>query len=405
MKNLKYILILLTVVWFYGCETSGSSADEDATGPAKLSLIETPATTGSGELNLFTDPGGNVYLSWVENTEKESVLKFSTFENEAWSEPRTITSGSNWFVNWADFPMVASDGKGNLAAHYLAKTAEDTYAYGVFMVFSRDGGKTWSEPVIPHETETPTEHGFMSILPWEDGYFAAWLDGRNTGEKGGDMTIRAAFMDFSGNIREEFELDNRICDCCQTSVVLTDHGPVVLYRDRSEKEIRDMSIVRWEEGNWTAPEIIYHDNWYIPGCPVNGPVAVSDGSNLAVAWYTAPDEENRINFSYSRDAGKSFSKPVRIDDGHPIGRVDIEMLDDGSAIVSWVEDTGVTGEIRVKHLDAEGNELDAFVLAKTSVSRASGFPQMTRQGNKLIFAWRDVRDEDNPVIKTAVYRL
>ena len=176
MKNLKYFLILLTVVWFYGCETSGSSADEDATGPAKLSLIETPATTGSGEPNLFTDPEGNVYLSWVENTEKESVLKFSTFANEAWSEPRTITSGSNWFVNWADFPMVASDGKGNLAAHYLAKTAEDTYAYGVFMVFSRDGGKTWSEPVIPHETETPTEHGFVSILPWEDGYIAAWLD-------------------------------------------------------------------------------------------------------------------------------------------------------------------------------------------------------------------------------------
>ena len=76
MKNLKYILILLTVVWFYGCETSGSSADEDATGPAKLSLIETPATTGSGEPNLFTDPEGNVYLSWVENTEKERVLKF-----------------------------------------------------------------------------------------------------------------------------------------------------------------------------------------------------------------------------------------------------------------------------------------------------------------------------------------
>lgn len=405
MKKLNYFIMLLAVAGFYGCETSGNSAGKETTEPPKLLSIETPAAIGSGEPNLFADPEGNVYLSWVENTENESVLKFSTFENDTWSDPRTITSGSDWFVNWADFPMVAGDGKGNLAAHYLAKTSEETFAYSVFMVFSHDGGDTWSDPVIPHETETFTEHGFVSILPWQDGYVAAWLDGRNTVEKKGPMTVRAAFMDFNGNVREEFELDNRTCDCCQTSAAITELGPVVVYRDRSENEIRDMSIVRWEQGSWTAPEIIHHDNWYIPGCPVNGPVVAADGNNLAVTWFTAPDNEGRINFLYSRDAGKSFGKPVRLDDGHPIGRVDMEMLVDGSVIISWLEDTGVTGEIRVKHLDADGKERNAFVVAKTDVSRASGFPRMARQGNKLVFTWRDVRDEENPVIKTAVYCL
>ena len=53
MKNLKYLLILLYGVWFYGCETSVNSADTYATEPAKLTLMETPATTGHGETNLL----------------------------------------------------------------------------------------------------------------------------------------------------------------------------------------------------------------------------------------------------------------------------------------------------------------------------------------------------------------
>ncbi len=403
MKTTIYLIVL---GFLFSC--TSNSSEEKAGQQQKLTFIDNPASVGSGESNLFTDKSGNTYLSWVESNDRHSVLKFATLDESTWSGPQTIVEGDDWFVNWADFPMVVSDGEGHMAAHYLAKTAAGTYAYGVFMVFSNDHGKTWSDPIVPHETETASEHGFVSLLPYDNGYFAAWLDGRNTVNKG-PMTIRAATMDYDGNIKEEFLLDDRICDCCQTSAAMTSAGPVVLYRDRSEEEIRDMSIVRYVEGNFTEPSIIYPDEWMIPGCPVNGPVVAANRTGMAFAWYTAPKKgeknDNMINFAYSNDSGVTISEAMRIDDGNPIGRVDMEMLEDGSIFLSLVEDTGVGADIRVKHIDPSGKELDSFTLAKTSVSRQSGFPRMTKNGDRLVFTWRDVSDEENPVVKTAIYRL
>jgi len=37
----------------------------------------------------------------------------------------------------------------------------------------------------------------------------------------------------------------------------------------------------------------------------------------------------------------------------------------------------------------DGKREKAIVLAETSEARSSGFPQMTRSGNRLIFAWTD----------------
>jgi hypothetical protein len=41
--------------------------------------------------------------------------------------------------------------------------------------------------------------------------------------------------------------------------------------------------------------------------------------------------------AFSHDADKSFGSSVRIDDTGAIGRVETELLEDGSAAVSWVE--------------------------------------------------------------------
>ena len=105
------------------------------------------------------------------------------------------------------------------------------------------------------------------------------------------MTLRAAIVSERGEVSKDILLDNRSCDCCQTTAAITTNGPVVIYRDRSEEEIRDISIVRQVEGKWTAPKVIHSDNWQINGCPVNGPKVASLGNNLAVAWFTAAGDQ------------------------------------------------------------------------------------------------------------------
>jgi len=372
----------------------------------KVKILTSPADTASAEPYLFTDKNGLVYLSWIERKGKESFLKFSTLDDSLWSAPIVIASGLNWFVNWADYPLLAADGNNNLMAHYLEKSGKGTYAYDVKFTNSADGGKSWSTPTILHDDGKQAEHGFVSMISAGENYFVSWLDGRNAvmeessghdshgEEHAGAMSIRAATINKQGNKTEEWELDNRVCDCCQTAAVWTTNGPVVFYRDRAENEIRDISVVRLLNGQWTSPKTIFADNWEIDGCPVNGPRAAAKGNNLAVTWFSSPGKNSKVNLVFSKNGGETFSAPIRIDDGDGIGRVDVEMPNENFAIVSWVE----KGQIRTRKVYTDGKLEPSVLIATSSEERSGGFPQMTLSENKLIFAWTDDKEG---VIKTA----
>lgn len=364
--------------------------------------LPSPAAKGSGEPNLYVAGDGRVFLSWIEpGAQQNHSLRFSIWEEEQWLKPHTIAEGDNWFVNWADFPSLLAMKDDRLAAHWLVKSGENTFAYNVNISQSTDGGVQWNQPVVPHRDSTTTEHGFVSMLPWDKSRFlAVWLDGRQYARKGkpdgGDnnrkpgMSLRAALIDRAGSLSDEMLLDERTCDCCQTSAARTASGAIVAYRDRSEDEIRDISIVRFTNGEWSEPQTLYNDDWEINGCPVNGPSVASIGDQVAIAWFTEAKQKRHIKVIFSSDGGTTFGQPVLVDDGHPIGRVDIILLQDGSAVVSWIEATRDGEEIRIRRVQPDGTKNSSIFIAKTSVVRASGFPQMVRSGGTLFLTWTKV---------------
>jgi hypothetical protein len=399
----KLASALLFIVALSSCKNSpkqtGSQKNESADiANSNLKYLSSPADSASAEPYLFTDKNGLVYLSWVVKTKDKSLLKFSVLKNEQWSEPIVISSGDNWFVNWADYPQLATDGAKSMVAHFLEKSETGTYTYDVKLASSADQGKTWSVPKILHDDGKKAEHGFVSIVPYEDNYFISWLDGRNAAMEGegnheeghhGQMTIRGAIVDKQGKKSSEWELDNRVCDCCQTSAAITANGPVVVYRDRSEEEIRDISIVRFVNGQWTAPKPIFTDSWKIAGCPVNGPRIDAMGNGVAVAWFTSPEKNAQVNIVFSNDGATTFNSPLRIDEGKGIGRVDVVMLDENTAIVSWMEGSA----IKAAKVYNNGKKESSFTIASSAESRSSGFPQMTKSGNNIIFAWTDDKEK------------
>lgn len=399
MKNNFYFLLLCVIV--VGCSQKKDVINQ-------IQSIPSPSKPNSAEPFLFTDSDSTVYLSWIEKSEEKSILKLSSLNNNQWTEPMTIASGNSWFVNWADYPMLAANGQ-HLIAHFLDKSGESTYAYDVKLTTSANKGKSWSEPFVLHDDKKQAEHGFVTLLPYGDNFFVTWLDGRNTVMEGmegmdhheghnGSMSLRAAIIDTSGKKINEWELDNKTCDCCQTTAAITSNGPVVIYRDRSDEEIRDMSIVRLIDGQWTAPKTIHNDNWKIAGCPVNGPRVASKENNLVVAWYSAATDTSHVNVIFSIDGGATFGNVIRIDEGSAIGRVDIAMIDDKTSMVSWMEST----MIKVAKVHADGTIEPSITIANSTESRASGFPQMTTSGNQLIFAWTD---DEEKTIKVASIKL
>src|SRR6187455_559715 len=67
--------------------------------------IATPAAADSAQPQLSVSPRG-VLLSWIERNGDLATLKFSERTATGWSPARTVASGRDWFVNWADVPSV-----------------------------------------------------------------------------------------------------------------------------------------------------------------------------------------------------------------------------------------------------------------------------------------------------------
>lgn len=384
-------------------------AGSAACAPDAVETIGSPAAAGSAQPHLATGPTGEVVLSWLEPAADGAVaLRYALLNTNAWSAPRTVASGADWFVNWADFPSVEIIDEGFLAAHWLAKTPGGTYSYDVAVAISTDGGKHWSAPVRPHDDGTRTEHGFASLFPFQGGVGAIWLDGREMAEDGaghgahaGGMTLRSAVIGRDGSVSAGEIIDDLVCDCCQTDVGLAESGPVALYRDRTAEEIRDIHVARAIAGRWHQGGAVVADNWSIAGCPVNGPAIATRGRNIVAAWFTAAQEAPRVRFAWSTDGGQRFGDVVDIDDEQPVGRVDTTMLDDKTAAVSWMRRTAEgQAQIVARRVTASGKLGRVIVVAANSAARAAGFPQMVRSGDQLVFAWTDLSVEPS-VVRTA----
>ncbi len=392
-----------------GCnrEAPSSSADRSpdsavaSSSPLVVRQSESPSGVDSREPEVSSTRDGRIILSWVEKSGKENyALRFATHDGKGWSAALTVSEGSNWFVNWADFPSVIALADGSLAAHWLVKSGADTYAYDVNIARSKDGGKTWGKPIVPHTDQTQTEHGFVSLLPLLDGRIGAvWVDGRKLKDvkQSHDedqplpvsMSLRYAAIDADGLISDEMELDERICECCQTSAALTAEGAIAVYRDRSESEIRDIFAVSKQRSNWGKPQPIHADNWEINGCPVNGPSVAAEAGRVAVAWYTEANQLPKVKVVFSKDAGATFGAPIEVDDGQALGRVDVVLLPDGSALVCWMSGSSESGAIKVRRLTSDGLLGPVSIVAETSIARSSGFPRMARLGGEVYFAWTE----------------
>ena len=391
MKNFAIILSLLSI---FSC-TSKDITIED------ISFLY----DNSNAQPSLTSSNGSLALTWISSDkDMNASLIFRQFKNKQWTNSQTLAIGSDWFINWADFPTHAINGDRVLTS-YLKKSASGTYTYDVFLNLQKLSGEKIKEDFILNTDGFKAEHGFVSIAEGNnEGFFITWLDGRNTVEKelNGNhkpMTIRFAEITNAGDIVNEIELDSSVCDCCQTSITNTDKGPIVVYRDRSDKEIRDIYVTRNIDDGWETPVPVYNDEWEIYGCPVNGPKVVSNSNNLAVSWFTVADGKPSVNLSFSESYGSSFSNPIKINDYTAIGRVDVAFLNDNEVLVSYLEVDDIGTYLRLKKVSIDGKVSKPITISKIDSGRNTGVPQLEILDNEIFIVWT-VFENDNNQLKT-----
>jgi len=357
-----------------------------------LTIVLSVPPAGSNAIapNLVETDGG-AWMTWIEPVNKEKniiALKCAKFESGEWGQAHTVVQGNNFFANWADFPEMGVAKDGTLFATWPQKSGRGAYSYDIAVARSDDSGSTWSLMGTLNDDRVLGEHGFVSLIPeGEDCVRAFWLDGRvmtgdgHMGEGGGDMQLRTAII--NDKVQKSELLDGRVCECCGTDAALVSGMPFVVYRDRSNNEVRDIRITTPTQ----SPSLVNNDNWKIEGCPVNGPTIDAIGNDSVIAWYTSPGNISQVNVAFANNDG--MQKPIQISTSMK-GRVDVVMLSPTRAIACWIEPNGETASVMLADVHRDGTVNNRRTVAQVSPTRSSGFPRVAKTDGGILVAWTDL---------------
>jgi hypothetical protein len=421
MRKLAFLLLPLAIA---GCHGGGPdaagtrAAQADPGKPYAVAEWPLPASAGSAQPDLATTPDGRVLLSWISSLEgRRNALQFVAMaDNGHWqSAARTVVVGNSLMVNWANTPHIAQTADGALWMQFMQRSGDEAgHAGNVALSRSVDGGFNWASPIAVNDDGVEAEHGFAALWPASrDTIGVAWLDGRDNAEGGmhhdggagakhgghdmhaeGRTALRAAMFDMDLRRSGEAVVDAKTCDCCQTAIAATARGPLLVYRDRSDKEIRDIAAVRYDGKAWGKPVPVHADGWKMAGCPVNGPAVAAAGDAALVAWYTEAGGQPAVNVARSTDAGDHFEAPVAIDQGDAVqGRVALA-LDATQAWILWIREDAAGQSLwlsrRTPDLKREYQRLEVAKLQGRG--RGTGFPKIVLRGGDAYVAWTDVAD-------------
>lgn len=373
---------------------------------AAIDLLPVPLRTGASGPSLAA-ADGRLAVGWIEQDPTgPPAFRVAVRKDGAWSESRPVVSDPRLLVNWADPPALAWLHDGSLVAEWILR--EGTTGTRVFTAVSRDDGRSWGAPASPHRDRLPSEHGLPALAPSAgSGFEIVWLDGRAGAESSdgtGATRLYHARWTETG-FGAETLLDDRVCDCCKIGLAALPEGTLVAYRDRSEDEVRDISLVRTRSAGWSDPAPLHDDGWTIKACPTNGPSVVASGPEVAAVWFTAAAGAPRVLAAWSRDGGDRFEAPRVVAEAAAIGRVDAAALGDGRVVVVWMARSGDRASaVLARTIDPTGAMGRPVVFGDAPAGRAGGFPRVVAVGpDEVVVAWT-ASGGDAPTVRAASWR-
>jgi len=409
--------------------------------------INPPSARGALAPRLST-LGDAVYLTWLEKSPIEFQpgvmpdlrnppyrLRICRFTDGHWTQAQTIAQGKDLLADPGDVSALAQAEDGSLVACWLSKVTENAShsICDVMLARSTDVGQTWTALGALPNHNGPIDHGYVSLVAepsaGKSAIRAFWLEtplaGHDPNEVGNGAAesppaarpsqLHTALI--GETIGASQLLDDKVCDGCPIGSVMTSKNPVVVYRDRSSAEIRDITLLRRGDANaakdtpnagrangWPAePHIVYPDSWMTLSADMNGPAIDSQGDQLIVAWYTGAQSHARVEVTFSSDGGTTFSKPIELDSNKPLGHVSAVLDRDGTGLVCWLADNGAQAEIKLVRVVLDGLLGPPVTVAVTGRSRAVGIPAIAHVKGGILVVWTQ---EGNPTtLRAVVQRL
>lgn len=384
------------------CQRAAPPA-KPATGDYRVQTWVLPAEAGSMAPTLVTAGDNRLLLGWINRTQgRRNALQFASYTEAAgWqSQPRTIAVGNSLLANAADTPHLLATPDGALWAQWLQAQADGASGYDAIVARSRDGGMSWNQLTRVNDDGQPVEHGFAALWPrGNDGLGIAWLDGRANATAAppaqhGDTATQLRTNHFTLDLARGTDavVAVRSCDCCQTAAAITTRGPLLAWRGRSDAEIRDIAVARFENGSWRAPTPVHADGWKISACPVAGPALAAAGTTAVVLWYSAANDKPLLQLARSTDAGDHFAAPVTLASGTAVLGRGAVGIDAHQVWAAWLHEDAHGQTLQLARYTPDlSKRLQTLEVAKLGTrGLASGYPQLAVDPGGAWLVWTDV---------------
>lgn len=381
-KKASIITITLALVAFaIACSRKGAGetvAKKAAVGEFSAPLRLSNGNTDAAEPALAAAGDGTIYAAWVEHRPKrEADVMFTRLDQNgnAVSQPVRVNPREGQASAWrGDPPTIATAKDGSIYVGWTGRSAAEGHATDIFLSTSRDGGRTFEQPVKVNDDKELVVHGMHSIGVDGNGrILLAWLDERSvkmemTDEKGkmdehkmeaNREVYVASSTDGGRTFSKNILVAREACPCCKTALTVAPDGRVyVAWRQVLPGNYRHIAVASSTDSgqSFSEPVIASDDKWMIAGCPVSGPaLAASSDNMLRVLWYSAGEAGSPgLYWSESRDGAKTFTSRRALAEGTAFGNPQLLAGQGNTLTAVWEGLQNGVSKIVVARLDNAG---------------------------------------------------
>jgi hypothetical protein len=299
-------------------------------------------------------------------------------------------------------PASGGSGSSDVVVVWTAKSEAGTR---LFSSRSRDRGVTYSQPAVIAGSAAPGNRGWESVTVDAAGHpVVAWLDHRDSVAMAGSghhhevtaapaaaAPARATAGAETANAAEQSVaraatsriyvgstdggvpvqgLVHGVCYCCKTAIAAAANGDLMLaWRHVYPGGYRDMafSVSRDAGRTFSTPVRVSADGWQIAGCPEDGPALAIDADRRThIVWPTLVRDsggDRMALFHAMTTNGGTFSERSRMPAGDSAFHPQLAVAASGEIVSVW--DEGSAGVRRVRlargHVERDGKIRFALV--------------------------------------------
>ena len=166
---------------------------------------------------------------------------------------------------------------------------------------SKDGGKSWSEPVRVNDVPAAAREGLHAMTAGPFGFvYCVWLDLRERGTQIFGSASVDGGATWSENRLVYRSPSGSVCECCHPSIAMGRDGQLhVMWRNSVDGD-RDLYVASSSDTGKTfsGAQKLGSGNWMLDACPMDGgAIAVGPDRKVTAVWR----RENQVYLSTGDD--------------------------------------------------------------------------------------------------------